>query len=696
MLKILSALFSLSILGIHFLIAQQVTFHQLPQDLQLYPRNAQNIASIPISGSMKSGSQGSISVLVKKANKPYTYAKTALKSNGSFQLSVAIRAELVEYQLDVFWLQGSDSSFLAHRENIVAGDVFLVSGQSNSYTGKDHPKVYKGEFARSFGRNPDYENYTPYNPADTLWSISNSPADVGLFASELQKLLIEKQKIPICIINGGSGGSSMEYNLFRSTNPYDLKTSSGKLNYRAMKAGVGQQAKAFIYRQGENEASGNAPDWLANFKKHSELLKREFPSIQKIYLPQINILHGELSLQSWIREGQRSIANENNFIRGFATIGTKGYDGIHYTPEGYAQTAAELYRLIESDLYTPKADPNIESPNIQRAYFASKDKKKIILEFDKGQILKIPSDSTLTDWNGNKLSKSLKNNFFFAPIAFPYASFPELINIQAKANELTLLLAKPPTTDTLAYTPSFYNHPKGYQIAAPLLTNQNGMRAYAFDNYFIEPYDNYFDDDFDGYVNAKDQCPNISPNNPVDKNGCASDQRDSDADGMVDKIDDCPFEKQLPTPRITMVNDNTLSTSLAGYYQWYKDGVRLVGETNQQISVLESGNYAVEIKSAAGCLVPRSTEKTVLILGTTNQESTINIFPNPAKDYLNVQFDAYKYPILHIQLVDLQGKIWWEKADVHSNERIPMSALPTGTLVMKFENGLQSIKFQKQ
>jgi hypothetical protein len=182
----------------------------------------------------------------------------------------------------------------------------------------------------------------------------------------------------------------------------------------------------------------------------------------------------------------------------------------------------------------------------------------------------------------------------------------------------------------------------------------------------------------------------------VDKNGCASDQRDSDADGMVDKIDDCPFEKQLATPRITMLNDNTLSTSLAGYYQWYKDGVRLVGETNQQISVLESGNYAVEIKSAAGCLVPRSAEKTVLILGTTNQESAINIFPNPVKDYLNIQFDAHKYPVLHIQLVDMQGKIWWQKTDVHTNERIPMSALPTGTFVLKFENGLKSIKIQKQ
>lgn len=678
------------------LAGQQIIFRQLPQDLQLYPRNGQNIANIPIAGRMKSGTPGSISVLIKKGKTPYAYAKTTLNTNGDFNLNLSIRAELVSYDLDVYWLNGKDSSFLAHRENIVAGDVFLVSGQSNSYTGKDHPKVYKGEFARSFGRNPDYENYTPYNPGDTLWSISNSPADVGLFASELQRLLIEKQKVPICIINGGSGGSSMEYNLYRSTNPIDLKTSSGKLLYRAQKAGVVNQVKAFIYRQGENEASGNAPEWLANFKKHIELLKKEYPSIQKIYLPQINILQGELSLQSVIREGQRSITQENKFIRGFATIGTKGYDGIHYTPEGYAQTAAELYRLLEADLYNPQTVPGIESPNIQRAYFASKDKKKIILEFDKGQILKIPADSTVTDWNGNVLTQSVKQNFFFASIAFPYATFPELVSIQSKANELTLLLSKPPKTDTLAYTPSFYSHPQAFKIAAPLLTNQSGMRAFAFDNYFIEPYDNYFDDDADGFVNAKDQCPNTSPNNPVDKNGCASDQRDSDSDGMVDKLDDCPFEKQLPVPQVNFLNENTLTTATAGFYQWFKDGVLLPGEVKQNLTINESGSYAVEIKSATGCFVPKSANRQVLILANEEAPSTIRIFPNPTQDYIQVEFDLASFPNLELQLVDLQGKIWWKKSSLQSKERISMSQLPVGKYLVKFNYGLKSIQILKQ
>lgn len=695
-MKFIPTLLLISVCVHHGLVGQQITFHQLPQNLQLFPRDAQNIAYIPISGKMHAGTPGAISVNIKKNNSHYSYVKTALKTAGDFSLRIPIRAELAEYHLDVYWLNGKDSTFLARRENIVAGDVFLVSGQSNSYTGKDHPKVYKGKFARSFGRNPDYENYAPYHAADTLWSISNSPSDVGLFASELQRLLIEKQKIPICIINGGSGGSSMEYNLFRSANPVDLKTSSGKLLYRSQKAGVTNQVKAFIYRQGENETSGNAPEWLANFKKHADLLKKEYPSIQKIYLPQINILHGELSIQSVIRDGQRSITQTDTFIRGFATIGTKGYDGIHYSPEGYAQTAAELYRLLEADLYRPETNPQIESPNIQRAYFASKDKKKIILAFDKGQKLRIPADSTVTDWNGNKLTQSLKNNFFFAPIAFPHANFTELVRIEAKDNELTLLLSKPPTTDTLAYTPSFYNHPKGYQIAAPLLTNQTGMRAFAFDHFLIEPYDNYFDDDADGYVNAKDQCPNTSPNNPVDKNGCASDQRDSDADGLLDNVDDCPFEKQLPIPQINNVSENILTTSPAGSYQWFQNGTIMPGEVKQNLTVMVSGTYAVEIKSAAGCMVPRSATKQVLILGNEEERSSIRIFPNPAQDYIQIEFDKKIYPSLQVQLIDLQGRIWWGKVEFQTKDQIPLSQVPVGNYVVKFSHGLKSIKVQKQ
>jgi hypothetical protein len=678
------------------LSAQQVTFHQLPQDLQLYPRNSQGIASIPIAGRLNAGTKGTISVLVKKGKSPYQYAKTALKSSGEFALQVSILAELVEYQVDVFWQNGNDSLLLAHRESIVAGDVFLVSGQSNSYTGKEHPKVYKGKFARSFGKNPDYENYQRYNPADTIWSISNSPADVGLFASELQRLLIEKQKIPIAIINGGSGGSSMEYNLFRTNNPADLNTSSGKLYYRSQKAGVINHVKAFIYRQGENEASGNAPEWLANFKKHVELLKKEYPSIQKIYLPQINILHGDFSLQSIIREGQRTITKENKFIRGFATIGTKGYDGIHYNPEGYAQSATELYRLIESDLYAKESSPSIESPNIQRAYFAAKDKKKIILEFEKGQLLKIPSDTTVTDWLGNKRNLSLKNNFFFAPIAFPTASFLELSTLQVKENVLTLWLSTPPARDTLAYTPSFYNHRNGYQVAAPLLTNQNGMRAFAFDHLHIEPYDNYFDDDADGFVNAKDQCPNTSAGNPVDKNGCASDQRDSDSDGLSDKVDDCPFEKRLAIPEIVSINANTLGVSSIGTYQWFKDGVKMDKETKQQLTISESGTYAIEIKSLAGCFVPRSASKNVLILSNTQENHDVTIFPNPAQDFVDLKINHLKYPSIHLKLMDILGNVKWEKQNVQSNERIPTGFLPAGTYLLIFSGGIKPIKLIKQ
>jgi hypothetical protein len=220
------------------------------------------------------------------------------------------------------------------------------------------------------------------------------------------------------------------------------------------------------------------------------------------------------------------------------------------------------------------------------------------------------------------------------------------------------------------------------------------MRAFAFDHFLIEPYDNYFDDDADGYVNAKDQCPNTSPNNPVDKNGCASDQRDSDADGMVDKVDDCPFEKQLPIPVIS-INENTLSSSAAGSYQWFKNGVLMAGEIKQILTVNESGNYAVEIKSATGCFVPRSASQQVLILGK-EEPAAVRFFPNPAQDFLQLDFDALAYPNLLVQLIDLQGKVWWEKYQLDANQRIPLSQVPLGIYVVKFNHGLESVKILKQ
>jgi hypothetical protein len=468
-----------------------VVFDKLPQDYQLYPRNSSNIAKVPITGIIEFKEWNYMSAQVFRNGQPYMYKKAPITytngGNGNFNFEIPIKAELAEYEFRIYAVKSPDSVLMVQRKNIVAGDVYLFSGQSNSYNGSENSKVYKGQFARSFGYSPDYENYKTYNPADTLWGISNNKSSVGLWASEFQRLVIENYKIPICVINGGSGGSTMQYNLARTKNKEDLTTSSGRLYYRVKKAGLLSNIKAFIYRQGESETSDNAAAvlWKELMIKHISALKEEYPGLQQFYIPQINVLEGNQNNQGLIREYQRQLTTDNPFIKGFATIGTRGYDGVHYIPEGYFESAFELYRIIEADHYNPLKKANkIYSPNIKRAYFSTPDRLDLVLEFD--QPVVIQQDTTVVNTKGQLIKYKLADNFGFTGIKIHGNNEWIIRNIQSLDNKVILQLFEPPAENVISYIPTNYKTSENGPFAGPFIKNSSGMRAFAFQNVFIE------------------------------------------------------------------------------------------------------------------------------------------------------------------------------------------------------------------
>lgn len=479
---------------VHTAISQRfysVVFDKLPQDYQLYPRNASNLAKVKINGVVEAKDWNYISVQVLRNGKPFQYNKSSISYlngvNGRFDLEMTIKAELSEYDFLVYAIKSADSVLIVNRKNVVAGDVFLVSGQSNSYNGWEFDRIYKGEFARSFGNITDYINYQPYNPVDTLWDLANNRAKVGLWASEFQRQVIEKHQIPVCIINGGSGGSSMQYNLVRSNDPSDFNTSSGRLYYRVKKAGLLENIKAFIYRQGENEANDNngALIWKESMIKHMEALKREYPGLQQFYIPQINVLEGNQANQGLVRESQRQLTTNNPNIKGFATIGTQGYDGVHYSPDGYFQSATELYRIVAANQYGIADKINNYSPNVQKAYFSTSDKLNVVLEFD--QPIIVQGDTSIANKSGKMIVKKMAENFGFSSVKYP-GNYEWIIqNIKSIDNKVLIQLFEPPSENVISYIPTNYATSEFGPFAGPFIKNENGMRAFAFQNIAIDP-----------------------------------------------------------------------------------------------------------------------------------------------------------------------------------------------------------------
>ncbi|MFM6947956.1 MAG: sialate O-acetylesterase, partial [Aquirufa sp.] len=519
-----------------------MVFNQLPQNYQFYPRDKNNLAIIPLKGTIEIPGWEYLSVVISKEGKPSSYYKADFKysetnkSLGTFSLEIAIKAELAEYEFKYYAVKNkSDSVLMATRTNIVAGDAFVFSGQSNSYNGWEFSPTYRGKYTRSFGRfYSDYMNYDNYQAQDTLWSVANGQSPVGQWAGEVMRLIVENHKIPVCIINGGSGGSSIGFNLYRNPyNPYDLSTSNGRLLYRVKKAGLENHIKAFIYRQGENEANSDGFIWKNLFLEHVENIKKEYPNLKKMYLPQINVINGQSIWQGILRDDQRKVISSNGFIKGFSTVGTKGHDGVHYGSEGHKQSGLEFYRILAEDFYQTKPNVLNYSPNVQKIQYLNKNKTRIEIVFDSGQKIQIPKDTLLISRNGIPILKKPYESFYFNEVGIPIetSNSSNISKIFANRNSLILDLNQAPTKDVLTYLPVCSSENNIiYPFAGPYILNTLGMRAFSFENVQINPFDENLDSDGDGIRDSIERLLSTNLESIDNENDGLPDYLDLDSD----------------------------------------------------------------------------------------------------------------------------------------------------------------------
>ena len=460
-----------------------INFGKLPQDYQLYPRRANNSATFEINGKIIDNSIKKISYKAFRNNELIRFEKINVTLNETFNFTQTIIVELAEYKIEIYRFQtDGDSSLVVVRQNIVAGDTYLITGQSNSYGGiltsggQKRAELYQGEYARSFGVFNEPDNFSNYYPSDTLWGLSNVKNVVGMWGTELQKHIIETYKIPVCIINGGSGGSSSEYNSARNTsNPASLETAYGRLLYRVQKAGLANDIKGFFYRQGENEADGATLTWKPNFEKIVENLKLDLPSIQKLYIFQNNIYTFPNNLSGVLRDQQRTMQLKYNNLTTIATIGTDDFDGIHYELKGHQQTGYEVFRIVAEDFYNKEKNINSKSPNITKAFYSYKT-NNLTLQFEEGQIMQYPApfrkNETTTIWIEEFLGVS--------------GIQPYEIEGSADMNRISLKIKSNNIGNNVSYFPPFVQNGSYYNpYIKPVITNKWGMRALTFENFPI-------------------------------------------------------------------------------------------------------------------------------------------------------------------------------------------------------------------
>jgi hypothetical protein len=463
----------------------KTSLSQAPQSLQLFPRNAKNEANVTFTGKVETANYNSVSMIVTRNNsiiKSYKIPLVYANSTAIFTFSHTIKAELAEYGFKIYATQGADSLLVTSRDNIVAGDVFVINGQSNGAAwgvSNNFPNYdYKNEFCRTFGQTQSGKSVI--TQADTTWAYSNNRSPyVGVWGIELQKIITEKYGIPTCILNESLSGSAItEHTIRDAANPTNVNNIYGRLLYRATKAGVLNNIKGFFFWQGEAEAFANPTIWQGEFDKLYNFWKIDYPTVNKFYIFQVNILGVPLPEAADLRNFQRKIKQLYAKTEVIGTIGNSGYDGAHYTVDGYKRFANEAFRLLARDVYGSADTLQITSPNVQKAYYTNLAKDEIAIIFDNNQSMIWTADSTYKQDDGN-LKKYFMKDYIYLNNATD-----KVLSGRAEGNKIIIKTSGFTGSQSVTYLPAYYpvNYPvelRGF-FGGPFLKNQRGMNAFSF------------------------------------------------------------------------------------------------------------------------------------------------------------------------------------------------------------------------
>lgn len=464
----------------YFSALGQVIFERLPKDLQLYPRDANNQATVVISGTITTAGYTKISTRMLREGqltKVFSQTIAPAAAGTAFSFSAVINAERAEYGFQVFLHKGIDSTRVADRKRIVCGDVFIIHGQSNALASVGLNEYYSSGFDDKYLRNCSYRYGSLNIPDEMSWYPAKEPhASVGGFGLTLQRLILQNYGIPTVVLNGAFGGTGITALSARDPNNHaNLSTLYGRLLFRAQWAGVNKKVKAIIWKQGEDEAGNGPIGYDEKFKTLYNQLQEDY-SGARLYVSQINILADRVEEAAALRDFQRRSEYLFKNLETMATVGTRDYDGIHYAPRGHQQMAYEQFRQIARDFYGAKDTLQINSPDIKKAYYNLR-KDSITMVFDEGMQMVYKADtSTYSFATGELLKRRELKEFFYLD-----EKAGSVISGSANGNRIVLSLKQPSSAKRLRYLPAYFSDAKSAFYDGPTLRNVRGMRAFSFD-----------------------------------------------------------------------------------------------------------------------------------------------------------------------------------------------------------------------
>lgn len=372
-----------------------VRLEERPTDLQFYPRDEMNRGWVVISGRVDVEFVREIRVRSWRDDQSW-YGVTQYVDASRFSLRIPIEAGLYLYRVEVWGvLYDGEEQLIARAGELVAGDVFLIQGQSNAVATDVHHENLANEsqspWIRSYGSASIFPGEVR---KDRSWhlaegELANQSGTVGAWGLRMARLTVDAYGIPIALMNGAVGGTPINFHLRNDHDPMNLHTNYGRLLSRCRDAGVADYVKGIFWHQGESDSNTSLVDYAKRFRNLYHDWNEDYPRVEHIYVCQVREGCGNPTVG--LRDLMRRFGDSFEKVEVMSTTGMLRHDGCHYYYTGYRELGDRMARLIARDYHELSDVSNITAPNPMSAAWSSDAHDEILIR------MRVATDGLVVD-----------------------------------------------------------------------------------------------------------------------------------------------------------------------------------------------------------------------------------------------------------------------------------------------------------
>ncbi|MFC9691855.1 sialate O-acetylesterase [Kribbella sp. NPDC056951] len=327
-----------------------VKLTEMPQDLKLIPRDAQNGANPAVAGEVTGAGVDQVELRVTGNGETQTFTAPA---SAPFRFTPRILAGLWDYTFELRATGPGVDRVVARRTGIVSGDVYVVQGQSNAEAAKrtGAANVEESPYLRSYGSS---NAEAGISGADRVWhyatgDVTQQSGSAGQWAIRMGRRIVDTYGVPVALFNGSHGGKPVSFFQRNDTTPNDLSTNYGRLRSRLQASGVLSRVKGVLWYQGEAE-SDNASVHVSGFTSLLADWRTEMTTA-KYFVYQVRTSPCNNTTNINLRDAQRKLGDTHN-VTLLSTTALPGHDGCHYAyADGYREMGDQTFAVLARDLY---------------------------------------------------------------------------------------------------------------------------------------------------------------------------------------------------------------------------------------------------------------------------------------------------------------------------------------------------------